>query len=118
MEDERCEMDLIAQLLLESRTCAYLEWLANVLIMTANKIEYKDARLVMLPINAITHKSDSLAYHWSLLFSSYRVSLAEYNRVLRILFPLLQVIRGYLELTLVCENLLIGSEMIPFVLRP
>ena len=32
------EMDLIAQLLLESRTSAYLEWLANKLIMTANKI--------------------------------------------------------------------------------
>ena len=31
------EMDLIAQLLLESRTCAYIEWLANELIMTANK---------------------------------------------------------------------------------
>ena len=30
------EMDLFAQLLLESRTCAYLEWLDNELIMTAN----------------------------------------------------------------------------------
>ena len=30
-------MDLIAQLLLESRTCAYTEWLANELIMTGNK---------------------------------------------------------------------------------
>ena len=30
-------MDLIAQLLLESRTGAYIEWLANELIMTANK---------------------------------------------------------------------------------
>ena len=36
MEDE--EMELIAQLLLESRTCDYIEWLANGLIMTANKI--------------------------------------------------------------------------------
>ena len=42
------EMVLIAQPLLESRTCAYLEWLANEVIMTANKIEYKDAHLVML----------------------------------------------------------------------
>ena len=32
-------MDLIAQLLLESRTCAFIEWLANELIMTANKID-------------------------------------------------------------------------------
>ena len=31
------EMDLIAQLLLESRTGAYIEWLSNELIMTANK---------------------------------------------------------------------------------
>ena len=31
------EMDLFAQLLLESRTCAYLELLDNELIMTANK---------------------------------------------------------------------------------
>jgi len=30
-------MDLIAQLLLESRTGAYVEWLDNELIMTANK---------------------------------------------------------------------------------
>ena len=41
-------MDLIAQLLLESRTGAYIEWLVNELMMTANKIEYKDARLLML----------------------------------------------------------------------
>ena len=31
------EMDLFAQLLLESRIGAYLEWLDNELIMTANK---------------------------------------------------------------------------------
>ena len=31
------EMDLIAPLLLESRTCGYIEWLDNELIMTANK---------------------------------------------------------------------------------
>ena len=87
-------------------------------MMTANKIEYKDARLIMLPADAITHKPDSLAYPWNLLFSSYRVSLVEYIRVLRVLFPLLQVIRGYLELNLVWENLLVGSAGIPFALRP
>ena len=64
---------------------------SNELMMTANKIEYKDAHLVILPIDAITHKLDSLAYPWSLLFSSCRVSLAEYNRVLKVLFSLLQV---------------------------
>ena len=67
----------------------------NELIMTANEIEYMDARLVMLPTDAITHKPDSLAYPWSLLLSSCRVSLAEYNRVLRVLSPLLQVIDGW-----------------------
>ena len=41
-------MILIAYHLLESSTCAYIEWLVNELVMTANKIEYKDARLVML----------------------------------------------------------------------
>ena len=33
------EIDLIAQLLLESRTCAYIVWLANELIMSANKTQ-------------------------------------------------------------------------------
>jgi hypothetical protein len=47
--------------------------------MTANKIEYKDARLVTLPTDAINHKPDSLAYPWSLFIFSCRVSLAEYN---------------------------------------
>ena len=42
------EIDLIAQLLLESRTGAYIEWLANKLIMTANKNKHKDLLLVML----------------------------------------------------------------------
>jgi hypothetical protein len=31
------KMVLIAQLLLESRTCAYIEWLDNKLIMTASQ---------------------------------------------------------------------------------
>ena len=41
-------MDLIAQLLLESRTCAYIEWLDNELIMTAKKNIHKDSLLVRL----------------------------------------------------------------------
>ena len=81
------KMVLIAYHLLKSSIGAYIEWLVNELMMTANKIEYKDAHLVMLPADAITHKPDSLAYPWSFLFSSCRVSLAEYNRVLRDLFP-------------------------------
>ena len=41
-------MDMIAQLLLESRIGAYKEWLANELIMIANKNIHKDSLLVML----------------------------------------------------------------------
>ena len=47
------KMVLIAYHLLESSTGAYIEWLVNELMMTANEIEYKDARLVMLPADAI-----------------------------------------------------------------
>ena len=47
------KMILIAYYLLESSTRAYIEWLVNELMMTANKIEYKDACLVMLPADAI-----------------------------------------------------------------
>ena len=42
------KMILIAYHLLESSTDVYIEWLVNELMLTANKIEYKDARLVML----------------------------------------------------------------------
>ena len=54
------KMVLIAYHLLESTTCAYIEWLVNELMMTANKIKYKAACLVMLPVDAITNKQDSL----------------------------------------------------------
>ena len=43
------KMILIAYHLLESSTDVYIEWLVNELMLTANKIEYKDVRLVMLP---------------------------------------------------------------------
>ena len=46
MKDEKG--NLIAYHLLESSTDAYIEWLVNELMLTANKIEYKDACLVML----------------------------------------------------------------------
>ena len=67
MKDDK--MVLIAYHLLESSIRAYMEWLVNELMMTANKIKYKDARLVMLPADVINHKQDSLAYPWSLFFS-------------------------------------------------
>ena len=55
-EDERWKMEkenLIAYHLLESSTGAYIEWLVNEPMRLLIKIEYKDARLVMLPANAI-----------------------------------------------------------------
>ena len=42
------EMKLFAQPLLESRTGAYIEWLDNELIMTANNNINKDSLLVLL----------------------------------------------------------------------
>ena len=47
MKDDK--IVLIAYHLLERSIGAYIEWLGNELMMTANKIEYKDTRLVMLP---------------------------------------------------------------------
>ena len=45
--------NLIAYHLLESSTDVYIEWLINELMMTTNKIEYKDTHLVMLPADAM-----------------------------------------------------------------
>ena len=45
--------NLIAYHLLESSTGAYIELLVNKPIRLLIKIEYKDARLVMLPANAM-----------------------------------------------------------------
>jgi hypothetical protein len=59
---------LIVYHLLDSSIGAYLEWLVNELMMTAKKFECKNVRLVMLPADVITHKSESLAYPWSLFF--------------------------------------------------
>ena len=47
------KMILIAYHLLENSTCAYIEWLVNELMRLLIKIEYKDARLLMLPVDAI-----------------------------------------------------------------
>ena len=45
--------NLIAHHLFESSTGAYIEWLVNEPMWLLIKIEYKDARLVMLSANAI-----------------------------------------------------------------
>ena len=44
---------LISYHLFESSTGAYIEWLVNELMLTANKITYKDACLVMISVDAI-----------------------------------------------------------------
>ena len=46
MKDDK--IVLIGYHMLESSIGAYIKWLVNELMMTANKIEYKDALLVML----------------------------------------------------------------------
>ena len=71
------EMELIAQLLLESRTCAYIEWLENKLIMAPNNNKNKDSLLVLLSTKRkpANHK----AYHipWSQEINpTRRISLA------------------------------------------
>ena len=52
-DDEMEKGNLIAYHLLESSTGAYIEWLVNELMLIVSKIEYKDARLVLLPVDAI-----------------------------------------------------------------
>ena len=71
--------NLIAYHLLESSTGAYIEWLVNKLMRLLIKIEYKDTRLVMLPIDAINPPARKPCISLESFLFSYRVSLAEYN---------------------------------------
>ena len=59
------KIELIAQLLLESRTCAYIECLDKELIRTANKNINKDSLLVLISAkrNPVNHKA--LHIPWS-----------------------------------------------------
>ena len=71
------EMELIAQLLLESRIGAYIAWLDNKLIMAHNNNINKDSLLVLLSVkkNPANHKT----YHifWSReIIPTNRISLA------------------------------------------
>ena len=70
-------MDLIAQLLLESRTGAYIEWLENELIMTANNNINKDSLLVLLSSkgNPANHKAYHIPWTQEIIPIS-RISLA------------------------------------------
>ena len=63
------KMELFAQLLLESRTCAYIEWLDNKLIMTANNNINKDSLLVLL--SAKRNPANYKAYHYPLEPGNY-----------------------------------------------
>ena len=72
------EIELIAQPLLESRTCAYIEWLDNELIMTTNNNINKNSLLVLLSAkrNPANHKA-------------YQIPWSQEHCVLRVYLPLL-----------------------------
>ena len=70
-------MELFAQPLLESRTCAYIEWLDNELIMAANNNMNKESLLVLLSAKRKPSKPQSLSYSWSReIYPTSRISLA------------------------------------------
>ena len=71
------EMELFAQLLLENRTGAYIEWLDKELIVTTNNNINKDPLLVLL--SAKRKSANHKAYHipWSQeIIPPSRISLA------------------------------------------
>ena len=71
------EMELIAQLLLKSRTCAYIEWLDNQLIRATNNNINKDSLLVLLSTkrNLANHKVLHIPWSREIIPTS-RISLA------------------------------------------
>ena len=71
------EMELIAQLWLESRTCAYIEWLENKLIVVANNNIKKDSLLVLLPAKRkpANHKTYHIPWSQEIIPTS-QISLA------------------------------------------
>ena len=75
-------MELIAQPLLESRTCAYLEWLDNKLIMTDNNNISKDSLLELLSAkrNLANHKALQIPWSREIIPTS-RVNLASTLRI-------------------------------------
>ena len=58
-------MELIAQLLLESRTGAYIEWLENKLIIATNNNINKDSLLVLLSTKRKPGNHKALLIPWS-----------------------------------------------------
>ena len=58
-------MELIAQLLLKSRICAYIEWLDNQLIMATINTINKDSLLVVLSAKRKPANHKALHIPWS-----------------------------------------------------
>ena len=70
-------MELFAQLLLESRSGAYIEWLDNELIMTANNNTNNDLLLVLLSTKRKPANHTTYHIHWSReIILTSRISLA------------------------------------------
>ena len=70
-------MELIAQLLLKSRTGAYIEWLDNQLIMATNNNINKDSLLVLVSAKRKPANHKSYHIHWSReSIPTSRISLA------------------------------------------
>ena len=70
-------MDLFAQLLLKSRTGAYIEWLENKLIMAANNNINKHALLELLSVKGKPTNHKAYHIHWSReIIPTSRISLA------------------------------------------
>ena len=71
------EIELIAQLLLESRTDAYIEWLDNKLIMATNNNLNKDPLLALLSAkrNLANHKALHIPWSREIIPTS-QISLA------------------------------------------
>ena len=90
MKDE--EMEPIAQLLLESKIGAYIEWLDNQLIMAINNYINKDLLLVSLSAKRKPANHKAYHIHWSReIISTSRISLAS-TLCTQGLFTLLQVL--------------------------
>ena len=71
------EMELIAQLLLQIRTGAYIEWLDNKLIMAVNNNINKDSLLVLLSAKRKPTNHKDLHIPWSQeIIPTSRISLA------------------------------------------
>ena len=70
-------MKLFAQPWLESRICAYIEWLDNELIMTANNNINKTSLLALLSVkrNPAYHKASHIPWSREIIPTS-RISLA------------------------------------------